>query len=69
MRQLTLSWGVTPMHVPQSANTDELFDVSVESAVKAGYANPGDLVVITAGVRTGVPGSTNILQVQRVSEE
>jgi pyruvate kinase len=69
MRQLTLSWGVTPMHVPQSANTDELFDVSVESAAKAGYANPGDLVVITAGVRTGVPGSTNILQVQRVSEE
>lgn len=67
-RQLTLSWGVTPILVAQTANTDEMFDVSVEGVVKEGYAKPGDLVVITAGVRTGVPGSTNILQVQRINE-
>jgi pyruvate kinase len=62
-QQLTISWGVIPVQVPPAHNIDEMFDLSIESAKKAGFVSTNDLIVITAGVRTGVPGSTNLLQV------
>ncbi len=65
-QQLTISWGVNPVLAPPAHNIDEMFDLSIEGAKKAGFANANDLVVITAGVRTGVPGSTNLLQVLTV---
>ncbi len=65
-QQLTISWGVNPVLAPPAQNTDEMFDLSIEGAKKAGFVNTNDLIVITAGVRTGVPGSTNLLQVLTV---
>jgi pyruvate kinase len=29
----------------------------------------GDLIVITAGIPLGIPGSTNLIKVQQVGEE
>ncbi|NLY75342.1 MAG: pyruvate kinase [Firmicutes bacterium] len=66
--QLTISWGVNPVLAPAAGNIDEMFDVSIKGAKEAGYINANDLVVITAGVRTGVPGSTNLLQVLTAPE-
>lgn len=65
-QQLAISWGVFPVLAPPAQNIDEMFDLSIEGAKKAGFINTGDLIVITAGVRTGVPGSTNLLQVLTV---
>lgn len=65
-QQLTISWGVNPVLAPPAANIDEMLDLSIESAKKAGFIKENDLIVITAGVRTGVPGSTNLLQVLTV---
>lgn len=67
-QQLTISWGVNPVLAPPAQNIDEMFDLSIESAKKAGFVNVNDLIVLTAGVRTGVPGSTNLLQVLTVEE-
>jgi pyruvate kinase len=61
-RQLTLSWGVSPQVVPMSDNIDSMIDVSVNAAKKTGYIKSQDLIVITAGVRTGMPGSTNLIK-------
>lgn len=66
LRQLTLSWGVLPVLVPHTYTTDEMLDVSIEAIVRKGLVKEGDLVIITAGVRTGLPGSTNLLQVNRI---
>ncbi|WP_132015472.1 pyruvate kinase [Hydrogenispora ethanolica] len=62
-QQLALSWGVFPVIVPPANDIDEMLDVSIEAAKKTGFIRSKDLVVITAGVRTGIPGSTNLLQV------
>lgn len=67
-QQLSISWGVNPVLAPPAQNIDEMFDLSIESAKKAGFVNVNDLIVLTAGVRTGVPGSTNLLQVLTVEE-
>jgi pyruvate kinase len=65
-RELSLIWGVTPMVVPGANTTDEALDQSIQTALAKGFVKKGDLVVITAGVRTGIPGTTNLLQVQEV---
>ncbi|HEY8344484.1 MAG TPA: pyruvate kinase [Bacillota bacterium] len=65
-RALSLIWGVTPMVVPGAKTTDETLDQSIQAALASGLVKKGDLVVVTAGVRTGIPGTTNLLQVQEV---
>lgn len=64
--QLTLSWGVMPIPVPESKSTDELISVAVRSARKCGYVRPGDTVVVTAGVPVGLPGNTSLIRVMSV---
>jgi pyruvate kinase len=68
-RQLTLVWGVYPIIVPKTENTDDMLDVALSAALRHGLVRLGDTVAIVAGVRTGVPGSTNMLQVHTVSEQ
>ena len=65
-RQLNMSWGVLPGLIEEQNNTDDLVAHAIETAVKYGYINHGDLVVITAGVPLGVSGTTNLLKVQVV---
>ena len=65
-RQMALYWGVVPLTMPQASSTDELVDLAVESAEKAGVVRQGDLVVITAGVPVGVSGTTNMIRVRQV---
>ena len=66
LRRLNLSWGVYPILAPQSASLDELLQSGVDIARKAGLLRKGDLAVMVAGVPIGVPGTTNMLRVQKV---
>ncbi len=68
MRQMNLSWGVTPIVLKEQASSDKLFSHAVEEATRAGLIKDGDLVVITAGVPLGQSGTTNMLRVQVVGE-
>lgn len=62
-RQMNLYWGVTPLEIAEAENTDELFEIAVETALKKGYIKKGDKVVITAGIPLGVSGKTNMIKV------
>ncbi len=65
-RRLSMYWGVKPLHVKASANTDEELATVVKCARDAGLIQPGDKVVITLGAPVGVPGHTNLIKVQVV---
>ena len=67
-RQMNLSWGVTPMLIEEKNNSDELFKHAVDMAKQNGYVTDDDVVVITAGIPLRKSGTTNMLKVQRVSE-
>ena len=67
-RQLSLSWGVTPMMIEVQTTSDALFEHAISVAAKNGYVEYGDLAVITAGMPLGVSGTTNILKVQIVGD-
>lgn len=65
-RQLTISWGIYPYVTPVACNTDHLLDINLAMIKELDLVCSGDTVVITAGVRTGVPGTTNLLKVHQV---
>ncbi len=64
--KLALVWGVSPVQIEFSQDTDAMLKLSIEAAVRAGHLPAGSLVVITAGVPFGVPGTTNLIKVERV---
>lgn len=68
IRRLCLSFGVYPLNVPYSEVTDEIIDLSVNAAVAARFVNIGDLVIITAGIPSGIAGTTNMMKVHMVGE-
>lgn len=67
-RQLSLSWGVVPIMSKLMETTDDLFNHAVDCAVREGYLENGDLVVITAGVPLGISGTTNLMKVHVVGD-
>jgi len=65
-RRLILSWGVSSYLKPGLASADDIFYEAAQLSLRTGMAKSGELVVITAGVPMGKPGSTNLIKVQRV---
>ncbi|UCG82636.1 MAG: pyruvate kinase [Dehalococcoidia bacterium] len=65
-RKLMLGWGIYPCLMPSAASVDDLFAMGSNLARDVGAAKEGDLVVIVGGVPIGVPGTTNLLKVERV---
>ena len=67
-RRLNLVWGVNPLLVTRSQGTDHMIEEAVTASMRAGLVREGQMVVITAGVPTGVPGTTNLLKVHILAE-
>ena len=67
-RQLSICWGVIPFLTGEVNSTDRIFSLSAEVAVKEGLVQPGDTVVITAGVPLGKSGSTNLIKAQVIED-
>jgi pyruvate kinase len=65
---LSIVWGVTPLAIPESESTEKTIEDSVNAGLAAGRLEYGDLVVITAGVPSGVAGTTNLLRIHRIAE-
>ena len=69
VRAMQLYWGVQPILGPYSDNTDEMIELSLQSALQHGVIKDGSSVVITAGVPVGQPGSTNLIKVVTVGNK
>jgi pyruvate kinase len=65
-RRLMLYWGVTPLLVPRSDNTDDMIARAVEAARERDLIHAGDVVVVTAGAARSEPGTTNLMRVRVV---
>lgn len=67
VNRLTLSWGVQPIRVEEYSTGDEMVWFAVESAVRHGLVQHGDIVAVLAGGpdrRTGA--ATDVLRIVRV---
>lgn len=67
-RFLSLCWGVSPFPIPDTESTDETISSSILSLQKGGLISEGDLLVVTAGVPSGIAGTTNLLKVHFLAD-
>ena len=65
-QQLALEWGVTPVEIEERADVEDLWQRSLEAARASGFVEPGDRVVLTAGIAVNRPGATNIIRVETI---
>jgi pyruvate kinase len=64
--QLALVWGVIPALVPHCATYEAMVARARDVVLLRGLAKQGDRVLVTAGVPFDVPGTTNVMRVERV---
>ncbi len=63
IRRCQMYWGVKAIKGLPTDNTDELVASAIDTASSTHYVNPGDIVVVTAGVPSGKAGQTNMIRV------
>jgi pyruvate kinase len=63
IRRLSLVWGVHAVRGAKCRTTDDMLKIAITASLTTTYVSQGDLVVITAGVPVGHPGTTNLMKV------
>jgi pyruvate kinase len=66
VHRCSLMWGVSAAFMPRRETTEHLIADAVARALTLGWVTPGERVAITAGLPSGSPGTTSLLQVQEV---
>jgi pyruvate kinase len=62
-RKLALAWGVHSVHVEDPKDLRQLAPMAIEVATMQGFVQPGDPIVILAGVPFGETGTTNMIRI------
>jgi pyruvate kinase len=62
-RRLSLVWGLHCVETEDAHNIDEMVDRACAIACREGFAQPGQRIIITAGVPFGTSGATNLLRI------
>ena len=66
VRRCGLMWGVQASWIRRHEVTEELIADAAETVVRLGWCKPGQRVGITAGLPSGSPGTTSLLQIQKL---
>jgi pyruvate kinase len=66
VRRCGLMWGVRAAHIRRHQVTEELLQDACRRVVELGWCKPGQRVAVTAGLPSGVPGSTSLFQIQEL---
>jgi pyruvate kinase len=64
VRRCGLMWGVRAASIRRHETTEELIADSARRVVELGWCEPGQRVGITAGLPSGRPGTTSLVQIQ-----
>ena len=65
-RRLALVWGVNPVLCDDVSDVDDMTERAVATAKLLQLAQPGQTIVIAAGLPFGTPGSTNLLRITQI---
>jgi len=66
VRRCSFMWGVQAASMRRHEITEELIADAARRVVELGWVSAGERVVITAGLPSGRPGTTSLMQVQEV---
>lgn len=65
---MALSWGVQPVVYETIAGTAHLVKLSADAAIRFLGAKPDDVLTIVAGTPYNMPGKTNLIKVEKISD-
>jgi len=68
-RRLALAWGLHTVLTDDAHDLDDMVTRATRIAREEGFAQPGQRIIITAGVPLGTPGATNMLRIAYVGRE
>ncbi|MDX1581325.1 MAG: pyruvate kinase, partial [Alphaproteobacteria bacterium] len=68
-RRLALCWGLHCVHGEDAENFSEMVSKARLVSLREGMGQPGDYIIITAGVPFGTPGRTNILRIAKIETD
>ena len=67
-RRLSMVWGVHSVQTEELENVEGMVDTACRTAVAEGFVEPGQPLIIAAGMPFGTPGTTNILRIAWVED-
>jgi pyruvate kinase len=67
-RELALWWGIYPLKSHELVDINVAAKEAIHACLDGGYVREGELVVITAGLPLGLPGTTNMVEVLTTGE-
>src|SRR5829696_5367378 len=68
-RRLALVWGVHPIRTKDASDIDDMAFRACKFAVREGFSQVGERVIIVAGMPFGTPGATNMVRIAFVNQE
>ncbi|WP_099865434.1 pyruvate kinase [Pararhizobium haloflavum] len=68
-RRLSVCWGLHCVVTEDATDLDDMVDRACRIAHREGFGNPGDRLIITAGVPLGTPGATNMLRIAYIGSD
>lgn len=68
-RRMQLVWGVNPMIGSDPTHSADMVRLGTAAARQQGLAEPGQRIIMVAGVPFGTPGATNMLRIAFVGSE
>ena len=66
VHRCSLMWGVQAASLPRYETTEDLIQAAAARVVELGWVKSGERVGITAGLPSGTPKTTSLLQIQEV---
>jgi pyruvate kinase len=67
-RELALWWGVSPVKLHELVDINVAAKEAISACLAGGHIREGELVVITAGLPLGLPGTTNMVEILTTGE-
>jgi pyruvate kinase len=68
-RRLAIAWGLHCVLTADAQDLDDMVARACYIAFSEGFAQPGQRIIITAGVPLGTPGATNMMRIAYVGKD
>jgi pyruvate kinase len=68
-RRLSIVWGLHCIVGEEPKDVDGMVERACRVARSDGFAEPGERIIITAGLPLGTPGATNMLRISVVGDD
>ena len=68
-RRLALLWGVHCVVTQDARDLDDMVSRACRFAFREGFSQPGQRIIVVAGVPLGTPGATNMLRIAFVGAD